>query len=83
MDHFCSGLEVPQVRSVPAIDAALLVQVYLRDAHEDARGAGIARELNLSHAALRQRCSRARWRLMEAVHADAVGQTSSAVASLG
>lgn len=67
-------------RAISSEEAALLVRVYLPDAHEDPRGAGIAGELSLSHAALRQRCSRARRRLIEAVHADAVGQTVTAFA---
>ena len=63
------------VRAISTEDASLLVRVYLPDPrHEGSSGAGIAEELKLSHAALRQRCSRARRRLIEAVRADANGQ---------
>ena len=57
------------VKAIASDDASLLVRVYLAD--DDCHGvASIARELHVSPAAIRQRCSRARRRLTAAVHAD-------------
>lgn len=71
------------VRAISTEDAALLVRVYLPDPGQKGRsGAGIAEELNLTHAALRQRCSRARRRLIEAVRADANGAVLAELATV-
>ncbi|GAA4758250.1 hypothetical protein GCM10023328_47480 [Modestobacter marinus] len=57
-------------------DAAVLARVYLPE-ESKAGSAAIAAELGLSPAALRQRCSRARRRLIAAVQADALGLTAA------
>ena len=60
------------VKAITSDDASLLVRVYLAD--DDCHGvASIARELHVSPAAIRQRCSRARRRLTSAVHGDVHG----------
>lgn len=63
------------VRAISAGDAALLVRVYA-PAPGQARGsAASAAEMDLTPAALRKRCSRARRRITEAVRADAEGRS--------
>lgn len=53
-------------------DAAVLTRVYLPE-KKRATSSTVAAELGLSASALRQRCSRARRRLIAAVQADALG----------
>jgi len=53
-------------------DAAVLTRVYLPE-EKRATSSSVAAELGLSASALRQRCSRARRRLIAAVQADAFG----------
>lgn len=53
-------------------DAAVLTRVYLPE-EKRATSSTVAAELGLSASALRQRCSRARRRLIAAVQADALG----------
>lgn len=62
------------INAVTRNDAALLARVYLPDPNEMRHGAGVAaaaEALGLSQATVRQRCSRARRRLIAAVAADA------------
>lgn len=72
----CDLLEVIawglDVQAITAEDASLLVRTYLPDG-QDGGAAAIADAMGISHAALRQRCSRARRRLIAAVRADAAG----------
>jgi hypothetical protein len=58
------------VAAITREDASLLVRVYLPDPRDGQGVAGGAEDLGLSHAALRQRCSRARRRLIAAVRAE-------------
>lgn len=51
-------------------EASLLVRVYLPHPRGTENPAALAEQLGLSHAALRQRCSRARRRLIAAARAD-------------
>jgi len=53
-------------------DAAVLTRIYLPE-EKRATSSTVAAELGLSASALRQRCSRARRRLIAAVQADALG----------
>lgn len=62
------------VDAVTREDAALLVRVYLPDPNDTLHGTGVAAAaaaLGLSQATVRQRCSRARRRLITAVQEDA------------
>ncbi len=61
------GLDVAAINSD---EAALLTRVYLPDPNAEGGSADLAQALGLSAAALRQRCSRARRRLISAVQAD-------------
>lgn len=61
-------------------DAAVLTRVYLPEEGKPG-SAAVAAELGLSPTALRQRCSRARRRLIAAVQADALGLTAAPVGS--
>lgn len=61
------------VGAVTRDDAALLVRVYLPDPNDTPRGSGVAaaaEALGMSQATVRQRCSRARRRLIAAVQQD-------------
>ncbi len=64
------------VAAITSQEASVLVRVYLPDPRDRRRGAGVAQDLGISHAALRQRCSRARRQLIAAVRADAQGARS-------
>jgi hypothetical protein len=58
---------------ITAEEETLLVTLYLPDVGGGQCGTDLARELGLSHTALRKRCSRARRRLIAAVRADVAG----------
>ena len=58
---------------ITAEEETLLVTLYLPDVGGGWCGTDLARELGLSHTALRKRCSRARRRLIAAVRADVAG----------
>lgn len=58
-----------EVRAITPHEGALLVRVYA-PAPGQVGGPAAAADLGLSPAAVRQRCSRARHRLIDAVHAD-------------
>lgn len=65
------------VEAITAEEASLLTQVYLPLPGTDASQAELAPSLGLSATALRQRCSRARRRLIAAVQADMEPQPRS------
>ena len=69
-----------EVHAITGEEAALLVRVYLPDPAL-AGSAAIAEHLGTTPAAVRQRCSRARRRLIDAVRADAEGRPVATIAA--
>jgi hypothetical protein len=68
-----------EVAAISRDEAALLVRVYL-PLPGTAGGAAVAGEIDVTHAAVRQRVSRARRRLISAVRSDVVGESAGRIA---